>query len=139
MSMMLLEVISCGVPVLASDIAEYGLTPQVRAEAGTLHQWFSREPASHHAHEEQHVFPPLLASGNADLIHLARRLTTDHGWLDVNWKQIAPSLLAAKDNYEWFQPAELRAAVRLFTHLHHEHMDLVEQQALTALLRLGNR
>lgn len=117
---------------LTSDIADAGLTPEVREEAAALHAWFTQEPAQHHAEEEEHVFPRLLASGDADLVHLARRLIADHGWLDVNWKQIAPSLLAAKDNYQWFQPAELIAAVRLFTRMHEEHMELEETQAFPA-------
>lgn len=117
---------------LAADIADTGLTPQVRKEAGALHALFAQAPAQHHADEEAHVFSRLLACGDAEQIHLAKRLTADHGWLDVNWKQIAPSLLAARDNYQWFQPAELIAAVRLFTRMHEEHMELEETQAFPA-------
>lgn len=122
---------------LATDIADKGLMPDVRKEAAALHAWFTQEPAVHHAQEEQVIFPHLLASDDAELVHLAKRLTADHGWLDVNWKQIAPSLLAAKDNYQWFQPAELRAAVRLFIRMHEEHMALEEKLAFPAVCARG--
>ena len=47
---------------LAADIADTGLTPQVRKEAGALHAWFAQAPAQHHALRRGDRF--VLGHGN---------------------------------------------------------------------------
>lgn len=109
-----------------------GLNAATRALAAEVLRYFGGEVRQHHLDEEKHIFPAMLSSQNADIVQTAERLTQDHGWLEENWLQIAPSLSAAASGNLWFDPAELRHAVRVFEALYLDHILLEEAIAYPA-------
>lgn len=106
-----------------------GLTPRIRAQARQLNDWFSAEARQHHLDEERHVFPALLTSADTEIQQATHRLIQDHGWLEADWLEIAPSLAAAAEGNHWFDPAVLRHAVEVFRQLYVDHIVLEESLA----------
>lgn len=114
---------------LAVTLEEEGLTDDARLQARQLRDWFNATAREHHMDEEKHVFPALLASGDAAIVEQTQRLIQDHGWLEEDWLEIEPSLSAAADGYTWFDPAVLRHAVGIFEQLYLDHIELEESLA----------
>lgn len=111
-----------------------GLDVGARQLAGEIYAVFDKTARAHHAAEEQHVFPPLLA--DAALAHQVQRLQQDHGWLEEDWIEIEPQLLALSEGHGGFDIDMLRAAVPVFTQLYHEHIALEETVIYPAGKRL---
>jgi hemerythrin-like domain-containing protein len=96
--------------------------PQVReAEA-----FFSSTARAHHAEEERNVFPGLLLSDNAELVHAVQTLQQDHGWIEQNWLELSPMLRAIAQGEDWVDMDELRHGVQVFLTLCHDHIVLEE-------------
>ena len=114
---------------LADAMRDDGLTAEVRAEAAEVRAWLDTNARQHHLDEEKHIFPALLASQDAEVVQAAEHLIQDHGWLEENWIQIAPSLEAAANGNLWFDPAELRHALDVFEALYLDHILLEESLA----------
>ena len=110
---------------LADAMRDDGLTAEVRA-------WLDTNARQHHLDEERHIFPPLLASHDAELAHTARQLTQDHGWIEQNWLEIEPSLSAAEAGNSWFDMDVLYQQIQLFLELYNDHMVLEESVAYPA-------
>ncbi len=106
-----------------------GASPAQRQRARALARWFGSEARQHHVDEEQHVFPPLLSSGDDALSQTALRLIQDHGWLDTDWGEISPILTAVAEGQAWFDPVVLRHAVDVFRQLYLDHIALEESVA----------
>jgi iron-sulfur cluster repair protein YtfE (RIC family) len=115
--------------LLVDAIEADGLSPTNRALARRVLDYFNHEARQHHLDEEKHIFPALLASQDADIVQAAEHLIQDHGWLEENWIQIAPSLEAATGGNLWFDPAELRHALEVFEALYLDHILLEESLA----------
>lgn len=97
-----------------------------RATADEICKFFDGHARAHHAAEEQHVFPSLLASGNAVLVQHVHRLQQDHGWLEEDWLELQPQLRSVVEGYTGFDVDFLRAAVPVFTELYRDHIALEE-------------
>jgi hemerythrin-like domain-containing protein len=115
--------------LLVDTIESDGLNPANRALARRVLDYFNHEARQHHLDEEKHVFPTLLSSQDAEIVQAAEHLIQDHGWLEENWIQIAPSLEAATNGNLWFDPAELRHALEVFEALYLDHILLEESLA----------
>lgn len=123
---------------LATTLVLDGMTRASRAESRAALAWFQQTAGPHHLDEEQRVFPALLASGDRPLIERTRRLIQDHAWLEADWQQIAPSLQAAAEGRDGFEPVVLRHTVDVFVQLYRDHMAREETLAYPeARLRLG--
>ena len=70
--------------LLVDRIAADGLDHAAQKEAREVLDFFNSEARQHHLDEEKHIFPALLASGDDKVVHAARSLTQDHGWLEEN-------------------------------------------------------
>lgn len=112
-----------------------GLMPQMdagsdeitfRKQVGAIEAFFSSTSRQHHAEEERNIFPPLLASDNAELVQAVHTLQQDHGWIEQNWIELAPMLRAIAQGEDWIDPAELKNAVDVFLALMHDHIVLEE-------------
>jgi hemerythrin-like domain-containing protein len=103
-----------------------GLDDDARRLAAEVCTFFDGAARSHHATEERIVFPALLASGDADLIHHVKRLQQDHGWLEEDWLELEPQLKAVAEGYNWYDPDVLRSAIPIFSELYREHIALEE-------------
>ena len=114
---------------LVDAIESDGLNAATRALARRVLNYFNTEARQHHLDEEKHVFPALLASNQEEILQVTHRLIQDHGWLEENWIQIAPSLEAAANGNLWFDPAELRHALDVFEALYLDHILLEESLA----------
>ncbi len=111
---------------LLQHIDDNGADDDARTMASEIHAFFHEHAARHHAEEEKHVFPQLLASGNATLVDAVKRLQQDHGWLEEDWLELAPQIEAVANGYGWYDLAMLRLALPIFTALYHEHIGLEE-------------
>lgn len=114
---------------LVDAIESEGLNQANREKARRVLNYFNGEARQHHLDEEKHIFPALLASQNEDVVQATEHLVQDHGWLEENWLQIAPSLEAAANGNLWFDPVELRHALDVFEALYLDHILLEESIA----------
>ena len=115
--------------LLVDAIESDGLNAANRALARRVVDYFNHEARQHHLDEEKHIFPALLASQDAEVVQATEHLIQDHGWLEENWIQIAPSLEAATGGNLWFDPTELRHALEVFEALYLDHILLEESLA----------
>jgi hemerythrin-like domain-containing protein len=111
---------------LVDRLGADGVTTQTQGEASAIETFFSATARGHHADEERHVFPPLLASPNADLVQAVQRLQQDHGFIEENWIELSPQLRALAGGYHWYDLDELRHGVQVFIDLLHDHIELEE-------------
>lgn len=114
---------------LVDAIEHEGLSQANRGQARRVLDYFNGEARQHHLDEEKHIFPALLASQDAQIVQTTEHLIQDHGWLEENWIQIAPSLEAATNGNLWFDTAELRHAMGVFEALYLDHILLEESIA----------
>ena len=114
---------------LVDAIETEGLNAANREQVRRILHYFNTEARQHHLDEEKHIFPALLNSQDAEIVHTTQRLTQDHGWLEENWIQIAPSLDAAANGNLWFDTEELRHAIEVFEALYLDHIMLEESIA----------
>jgi hemerythrin-like domain-containing protein len=89
----------------------------------------------HHAEEERLVFPVLLNSGDAELVHHVKRLQQDHGWLEEDWLELAPQIEAIEQGYNWYDLTMLRHALPVLKALYDEHIVLEETVVYPAAKR----
>ena len=111
---------------LARQIEAMGVDVKAQQQAAAIEAFFSSTSQQHHAEEEKNVFPPLLASGNAELVAAVRALQQDHGWIEENWIELAPLLRAIAAGNNWFDAAEFQHCVEVFLALCQGHIALEE-------------
>ena len=111
---------------LAKHMEAVGVDAKARQQAGAIESFFSGTSRQHHAEEEKTVFPPLLASGNAELVAAVRTLQQDHGWIEENWIELAPQLGAIASGNNWLDTAEFQHCLEVFLELCRGHIALEE-------------
>jgi hemerythrin-like domain-containing protein len=120
---------------LMARLEDHGVDPEARRLAKEALEFFNEFAQQHHAHEEQAVFPALLASSDVELVQHVRRLQQDHGWLEEDWIELQPQLAAVADGYSWYNLDELRHGVEVYTELYQEHIELEESLVFPAAKR----
>jgi len=118
---------------LADHVAGQGHDAQTRSAATDVLRYFDIAAPLHHADEETHVFPLLLAHGDAPLRAAVQRLQADHRQMEALWAIVRQALL------RWREPAcqegvadALRTAIRDFRALYGAHIATEEQQVFPA-------
>ena len=111
---------------LVERVEELGIDDVARQLANDIRSFFEDSARPHHEAEEQTVFPPLLASSDAALVQHVRRLQQDHGWIEEDWRELAPQLQAIADGHSGYDIDYLHAAIPVFTELYREHITLEE-------------
>lgn len=111
---------------LVAHLDDNGADEVARASAAAIMGFFADHARQHHADEERYVFPALLASDDAELVHHVKRLQQDHGWLEEDWLTLAPQLEAIAQGFNWYDVGLLKAALPIFTALYHDHIALEE-------------
>ena len=111
---------------LATGLERDAIDAPLRATAAAVVQFFATTSRQHHQDEELHVFPQLLASGDAELVQHILRLQQDHGWLEQDWLELEPQLQALAAGQSWVDPATLREGVEIFAALLPDHIALEE-------------
>jgi hemerythrin-like domain-containing protein len=109
---------------LMSHLASAGCDSVAQANASAICRFFSTTARQHHEDEEQLVFPQLLARDDAELVQQVQRLQQDHGWLEEDWLELAPSLQAIAQGQNLYDVESLREGVNVFANLYHEHIAL---------------
>lgn len=111
---------------LVDQVDRQGVDDAARKTAAEICDFFDKTARAHHEAEDQFVFPGLLASGDAALVHHVRRLQQDHGWLEEDWRELQPQLLTLAKGYNGYDLDFLRAAIPVFTDLYRDHIALEE-------------
>jgi hemerythrin-like domain-containing protein len=111
---------------LVDRLDAQGADAIAREGARTLYDFFASTARRHHADEERHVFPPLLADGDAELVQHVLRLQEDHHWLEQDWAELAPMLQGVAEGYGGWDVDVMRHSVRVFAELYREHIALEE-------------
>jgi hemerythrin-like domain-containing protein len=111
---------------LVKHIQAHGLDAGAREAAGNIEAFFSGSSRQHHKEEEENVFPPLLASGNAELVAAVRSLQQDHGWIEENWIELSPRMRAIAEGNGWLDETEFVNYVEVFLELCNGHIALEE-------------
>jgi hemerythrin-like domain-containing protein len=129
--------------LLLAQLDTGGLDSAAQQSARDIMAYFNGPGRDHHAHEEQFVFPGLLATGDPELAGHVKRLLQDHGWIDEDWRELSPQVEAIAAGYNWYDGAMLSAALPVFTALYQDHIALEETVVYPAARRqqdaLGNR
>ena len=99
---------------------------QFRQLAAEVESFFSSTARQHHLAEEENVFPGLLSSPNAEVVHAVQTLQQDHGWIEQNWLELAPMLRAIAEGVDLVDPEEMQHAMQVFLTLCHDHIMLEE-------------
>lgn len=120
---------------LLDHVEANGPDEPARELARGIHRFFADHAREHHAAEEKHVFPVLLASGNPEIVQHVLRLQQDHGWLEEDWLELAPQIEAIGQGYNWYDLAMLRQALPVFRALYEEHIALEESMIYPAAKR----
>jgi hemerythrin-like domain-containing protein len=103
--------------------AQKGHDAQTRSAAADVLRYFDLAAPHHHRDEETHVFPPLLAQGDAALRAAVRQLQAEHREMEALWAQIRQPLLRWREPGAAEPPdAALQAAVARFRALYAGHI-----------------
>ena len=127
---------------LVTRLKGRGPDAEARAMASEIVRFFSTTARQHHEDEERHVFPTLIASGDADVVDAVQRLQQDHRWLQEDWMELSPMLDAVAAGQSWYDLDALREGAEVFTALSHDHIALEEfyiYPQARARLRPGER
>lgn len=111
---------------MANHMQSQGLNAADRKLAGEIEAFFSSTSRDHHAQEEDHVFPSLLASGSDEVKQAVRSLQQDHGFIEENWIQLGPQLRGIAEGNDWFTSEEFLHNVEVFLELLNGHIALEE-------------
>lgn len=111
---------------LITRLQSRGIDQEARSMASDIVTHFSTTARDHHADEERHVFPALLADDDPAVVAAVRRLQQDHGWLEEDWKELLPQLQAVADGQTGLELERLREGAEIFIALCHDHIALEE-------------
>ena len=123
--------------LLIEKLEVRGIDEGVRRLAQDICAFFEETARPHHAAEEELVFPDLLVRGDPELVQHVKRLQQDHGWLEEDWRELAPHLGAVANGQSWYDLDLLRSCVPTFTELYRDHIALEETVVYPASRRLG--
>lgn len=111
---------------LVARLERDGPDLRARAMAAEIVRFFSTTARQHHEDEERHLFPTLLASGDAEVVQTVLRLQQDHHWLEADWLELLPQIDAVAGGQAWYDLATLREGVEVFAALSRDHVTLEE-------------
>lgn len=112
---------------LLVHVDRHGHDAQSRSAARDVLRYFDLAAPHHHEDEERHVFPRLLASGDAALVQAVQRLRAEHESMAQCWAALRPGMAA------WAEPgaagpadAPMRAQADAFLSLYAGHLSVEE-------------
>lgn len=117
---------------IQSHVHENGPDEQARQAARDVMRYFDLAAPHHHRDEELHVFPPVLARGEADRVAIVQRLLKEHRQMETGWIRARAVLAAlAEGRIDRLEPAQ-QAALQDFASLYAGHLAAEEQLAYPA-------
>ncbi|MGE4243236.1 hemerythrin domain-containing protein [Ramlibacter sp.] len=118
---------------LRAHMAGHGADEQAQQAARDVMRYFDQAAPQHHEDEEKHVFPPLLARGEA--VDVVRRLQRDHVWMEEGWREARAVLDdVAHGEVAALSPSQ-EATLQDFAELYADHILAEEQIAYPAAQR----
>jgi len=108
-------------------IDDEGHDTQSQSAAADVLRYFDLAAPLHHADEETHVFPLLLAQGDAAQGKAVRQLQSEHRRMEALWATVRPALLRWRESACTEVPdTALRAAISEFVALYAGHIQTEE-------------
>lgn len=118
---------------LLHHLPAHGCDAQARQAAQAILRYFDTAGQYHHQDEEMDLFPPLLATDNAEAHELVMRLVGEHHEMNAAWLRLRSRLQAIADG----QSATLEeTVVETFTTVYERHIALENAQLLPLSARL---
>lgn len=99
---------------------------EAREMAADLVDFFAVTVRQHHEDEERHVFPKVLATGDAEAVRAIVKLQQDHDWLEEDWMELMPHLAGVASGLRGYDLALLRDGAAAFSALLLDHIALEE-------------
>jgi len=104
----------------------HGWDDSVAQAARDVMRYFDLAAPQHHEDEERHVFPQLLANGDAVLVTMVKKLQADHREMEHSWvgvREVLASLTEAPPaGWTRITPAQAEVLGH-FTGLYRHHLD----------------
>lgn len=117
---------------LREHVRANGCDEQARQAARDVMRYFDQAAPQHHLDEELHVFPPLLAQGEATNTRVVRRLQQDHLEMESRWTDAREVLQLVADGVVQRLDAEGEALLDAFAGLYDAHIRAEEEIAYPA-------
>jgi hemerythrin-like domain-containing protein len=109
---------------LRGHLLEKGCDAQASQAARDVIRYFDIAGPAHHADEEKHVFPALLAAGK--LVAEVQRLQRDHVEFEAAWSRVRPALARVADGSWVGMSMHEEAALSSFASIYERHLPLEE-------------
>ena len=117
---------------LREHVRSHGADTQARQAARDVMRYFDQAAPQHHLDEELHVFPPLLARGDAAVAAVVRRLQQEHLEMESRWSRAREVLsLVAEAQVERLEDED-EARLDAFAGIYAEHLRSEEEVAYPA-------
>lgn len=112
---------------LTEHVDAHGHDAKSRSAAHDVLRYFDLAAPHHHEDEERHVFPRLLAQGDAALVQAVQRLRDEHVRMGELWARLRPVLQAwSGEGASGAVPASFRADAQAFGALYAGHIPIEE-------------
>ena len=119
---------------LVDHVRAHGADAQASSAAADVLRYFDLAAPHHHEDEERHVFPRLLASGDAGLVEAVTRLQADHHAMAGAWAVLRMPLQRWARGEGTHDEADARAAAA-FAALYADHIRVEEDLVYPAARR----
>jgi hemerythrin-like domain-containing protein len=118
---------------LTDYVAKNGHDAQTRSAAADVLRYFDLAAPLHHQDEELHVFPPLLAQGDAALRAAVLQLQAEHRQMETLWAAVRPTLLRWREaGASGGVDAATRDTIARFIAIYAGHIDTEEGRVYPA-------
>ena len=119
---------------LVDHLQTNGVDDSARSAAHDVLRYFDIAAPHHHEDEERHLFPRLLAGGDAALADAVHRLQSDHLCMSATWGALRSALVALRDGTREHLTAADEALAAEFIGLYGEHMRIEDERVFPAAL-----
>jgi hemerythrin-like domain-containing protein len=119
---------------LRAHLLEKGCDADAQQAARDVIRYFDIAGPAHHADEEKHVFPTLLAAGR--LVVEVQRLQRDHVEFEAAWSRVRPALARVVDGAWVGMSMHEEAALSSFASIYERHLPLEENLVFPAAREL---
>jgi len=117
---------------LRAHIRDNGVDAQAQQAARDVMRYFDIAAPHHHMDEELHVFPPLLAQGDARIADIVRRLQQDHLLMETRWRAAREVLVLVAEASVQQLSGDDDAALDAFAGVYDDHIATEEGIAYPA-------
>ena len=117
---------------LREHLRTHGADAQAQQAARDVMRYFEQAAPQHHADEELHVFPPLLAAGDPRVVSVVTRLQQDHLQMESRWGAARQVLALVAEGGLNEPSADDNATLDAFAGLYDAHIQAEEEIAYPA-------